>query len=42
MKKKLVRIPEDLFKQIEALADKSERSVNKQIVHLLKQALKVH
>lgn len=30
---------EDLFKQIEASAKKDDRSVNKQINHLLKSAL---
>ena len=35
MKKKLIEIPEELFKQIEASAKKNVRSVNKEIVFLL-------
>ena len=38
MKKKLIEIPEELFKQIEASAKKSVRSVNKEIVFLLQSA----
>lgn len=38
MKKKLIEIPEKLFKQIEASAKKNVRSVNKEIVFLLKSA----
>lgn len=38
MKKKLIEIPEDLFKKIEESATKNERSVNKEIVFLLKAA----
>jgi len=38
MKKKLIEIPEDLFKQIEASAKKNVRSVNKEIVFLLQSA----
>lgn len=38
MKKKLIEIPEDLFKKIEESATKNERSVNKEIVFLLKTA----
>ena len=36
MKKKLIELPKDLFQQIEKLADKNERSVNKEITFLLK------
>jgi hypothetical protein len=39
MKKKLIEIPEELFKQIEASAKKNVRSVNKQIVFLLTSAV---
>ena len=38
MKKKLIEIPEELFKQIESSAKKNDRSVNKEINHLLKKA----
>ena len=38
MKKKLIEIPEELFKQIEASAKKNVRSVNKEIVFLLQTA----
>lgn len=38
MKKKLIEIPEALFKQIEASAKKNVRSVNKEIVFLLQTA----
>jgi len=38
MKKKLIEIPEELFKQIEASAKKNVRSVNKEIVFLLQYA----
>jgi hypothetical protein len=40
MKKKLIEIPDELFEKIEKLANETERSVNKQIVYLLKKALK--
>jgi len=39
MKKKLIEVPAELFEKIERLALESERSVNKQIVYLLKKAL---
>ena len=39
MKKKLIEIPEQLFKQIESSAKKNDRGVNKEINHLLKSAL---
>ena len=39
MKKKLIEIPLELFNKIQQLAKDSERSDNKQIVHLLKKAL---
>ena len=35
MKKKLIEIPKELFKQIETSAKKNVRSVNKEIVFLL-------
>lgn len=35
MKKKLILIPEELFKEIEKSAKKNVRSVNKEIVFLL-------
>lgn len=38
MKKKLIEIPEELFKEIEASAKKNVRSVNKEIVFLLQTA----
>jgi hypothetical protein len=38
MKKKLIEIPQELFKQIEASAKKNVRSVNKEIVFLLQSA----
>lgn len=38
MKKKLIEIPEELFKQIEDSAKKNVRSVNKEIVFLLQSA----
>ena len=38
MKKKLIEIPGELFKQIEASAKKNVRSVNKEIVFLLQTA----
>ena len=38
MKKKLIEIPEELFKQIEESAKKNVRSVNKEIVFLLQYA----
>lgn len=39
MKKKLIEIPEELFKEIEASAKKNVRSVNKEIVYLLTGAM---
>jgi len=38
MKKKLIEIPEELFKKIKESAKKNVRSVNKEIVFLLKSA----
>jgi hypothetical protein len=38
MKKKLIEIPEELFKQIEVSAKKNVRSVNKEIIFLLQTA----
>jgi len=35
MKKKLIELPEELFKQIEGSAKKNVRSVNKEIQFLL-------
>jgi len=40
MKKKLIELPEDLFNSISKNAELNDRSVNKQIVYLLKQGLK--
>ena len=40
MKSISVRIPDDLWEEIEKLAKEEERSLNKMIVYLLKQALK--
>jgi len=39
MKKKLIEIPEELFKKIEASAKKNVRSVNKEIRFLLASAV---
>ena len=39
MKRKLIEMPEELFEEIEALAKKNDRSVNKQIIILLKQVI---
>jgi hypothetical protein len=39
MKKKLIEIPIELFKQIETSAKNNVRSVNKEINHLLKSAV---
>jgi len=39
MKKKLIEIPEELFNKIKASAKKNDRSVNKEINHLLKCAV---
>ena len=39
MKKKLIEIPEDLFKKIEESATNNVRSVNKEIVYLLSKAV---
>lgn len=40
MKDKLVKMPTDLFKQIEIMAKRNTRSVNGQIVFMLKEQLK--
>ena len=40
MKKKLIEIPSELFEKIASLASENDRSVNKQINHLLKKAVK--
>ena len=40
MKKKLIEIPAGLFEKIVSLASENERSVNKEITYLLKQATK--
>lgn len=39
MKKKLIEIPTELFEKIVQLASKNDRSVNKEINHLLKSAV---
>jgi hypothetical protein len=39
MKKKLIEIPTELFEKIESLSKENDRSVNKQIVFLLRKAL---
>mgnify|MGYP003641465668 CR=1 FL=1 len=39
MKKKLIEIPIELFNKIKELAKENDRSVNKEIVNLLKQKL---
>ena len=39
MKKKLIELPVDLFKEIEKMANKNDRSVNKEIKNLLKTAI---
>lgn len=39
MKKKLIEMPEELFKKIELSAKKNVRSVNKEIVFLLTSAV---
>jgi len=39
MKKKLIEIPTELFDKIVRLATENDRSVNKQINHLLKSAV---
>lgn len=39
MKKKLIEIPEELFKKIESSAKKNVRSVNKEIRFLLESAV---
>lgn len=39
MKKKLIEITKELFNKIEASAKENDRSVNKEINHLLKSAL---
>jgi len=40
MKKKLIEIPIELFKQIEASAKNNVRSVNKEIIQAIKEHLK--
>lgn len=39
MKKKLIEIPTELFDKIVRLASENDRSVNKEINHLLKSAV---
>jgi len=39
MKKKLIEIPTELFNKIVRLASENDRSVNKQIVFILKNAI---
>lgn len=39
MKKKLIEIPSELFEKIASLASENDRSVNKEITHLLKSAV---
>jgi hypothetical protein len=39
MKKKLIELPKELYDKIESLSKENDRSVNKQIVFLLKKAL---
>jgi len=39
MKKKLIEMPLELFKKVEKKAIKDNRSVNKEIVHLVKKGL---
>jgi hypothetical protein len=39
MKKKLIEIPTELFEKIVRLAAENDRSVNKEINHLLKSAV---
>jgi hypothetical protein len=41
MKKKLIEMPEAIFKALEQSAKQNDRSVNKEINNLLKKALKV-
>jgi len=41
MKKKLIDIPLDLFTKLEESAKKNDRSVNKEIIHLIKKGLKL-
>ena len=40
MKKKLIEVPQELFDKIVRLASENERSVNKQINHLLKKGIR--
>jgi hypothetical protein len=40
MKKKLIEMPKELFKQIEESAKKNVRSVNKEIIQAIKEHLK--
>ena len=39
MKKKLIEMPIELFNKIKELAKENDRSVNKEITHLLKKQL---
>jgi len=40
MKKKLIEIPNELFEKIKKLSKENDRSVNKEINHLLKKSIK--
>ena len=40
MKKKLIELPTELFKHIERMAKENDRSVNKQILFMLKEGVK--
>jgi hypothetical protein len=40
MKKKLIELPAELFEKIVLLSEVNDRSVNKEIVHLLKESVK--
>lgn len=40
MKRKLIELPTDLFNKIEVLAKQNDRSVNKQILVMLKEVAK--
>lgn len=40
MKKKLIELPKELFNKIEVLAKQNDRSVNKQILVMLKELAK--
>ena len=39
MKKKLIEMPTELFDKIARLASENDRSVNKEIIHILKRSL---